>query len=886
MFEERAIEIFSSRDKILDEMIDQMKNYLELESLDMNKTDYLSYLVNILSFLTADLLFYNTTTYRELFLTKAIQKDSVLNWSAMLGYSPRWASAATCSVLVAIALNFSGDVVFTIPEGHKYRAGSVIFTQDNPIQIDIPRDEHGDIIDITIIETLSVGGSRSVKYTTTTDDNGNVTLYFLANVTQKSLEEFSEPIPTLLPYEFYTVSINFDGQIADVEEVISDEWSRTDSTVPYYESLFLIPFDTKGYVFKITEDGANISFGNGVVGQQPPQGSCDIRLYTTDGADGNVIAGSINRADKIYIKDYDPNGNSEDASGKFIMRSVELQVVNTEPATGGADFPTVDEIRASAIANVTSMDRLVSEPDYDNIKNIVTELPITHAIQVLKRSDLKNNEISVFTDLIFEETIVPTRNVKWSFTDSTSTGLTYIQTKDTITIDGAEYYSMFNIEIDPLNKECTYFYLADNIEKSVTLNRTRSGLTTVLPTFAEFTTVTTDSTTGNLLPIAEQMLDIELNFTVLQEGADTGLQCIVETSWDGSVYNMIQEVNDEGVTVFKIPDTNPILLENVPDMNQTYLFKMYYLVGGEVDLPYQTESQVSVIIKQRLDEFMYSQVHTDSTNTYSLGDLITIYDVPVIKKTYYDSIDQNAFTLQIYNDILTLDVTEYRMTSDFLNLKFSNTTGVLDNMLYNPVTRSDVISVNPTGSLSSLGNGVSDDGNRYLVSDNEYVSPWGTDSTYEKEAPFIAEYVAATDSWIFERIITDDIINVTSTSEKVLYDGKDAVIPILTIPFTIHLIVWRDNSVSATTDAIVQNIKNNLIDGLYTKFGFDSDIFLSEITNIVQGVEGVRNCSIVEPSHSIFFTYDLKSDLTQQELLEYSPQLVWFDSTTITVEVK
>jgi hypothetical protein len=886
MFEERSIEIYSSRDKILDEMIDQMKDYLELESLDMNKTDYLSYLVSILSSLTANLLFYNTTTYREMFLTKAIQKDSVLNWSAAIGYSPRWATAATCSVLVAIELKFTGDVLFNIPKGHKYKAGSVVFTQDNSIQIDIPRDEYGEIIEISIIETLNVGGSRSVKHTTETDSNGNITLYFIVDVTQKQIEEFNEPIPTLEPYEFHTLDINFEGQIADVETVISEDWARTDSTQPYYDSIFLMPFNAKGYVFKITETGAKIFFGNGIVGKQPPSGNCLIKLHTTDGASGNVIAGSINRADKIYVKDYDSGGNSEDSVGKFIMRVVELQVVNTEPASGGTDFPTVDEMRAAAIANVSSMSRLVSDTDYTNITTIVPELPTNHTMSVLKRSDLKNNEISVFTDLIFEETIVPTRNALWTITNGVSTGYEYIQTKDIITIDGAEYYSMFNIEVDPTNRECTYYYLADEIEKSVTLNRTKEGLTTVLPSYAKFTTLTTDSTTGDLLDVTSQMLDVELHFNVIVTGAGTDLQCIVETSWDGAVYNMIQKVNSEGDTVFVIPETSPLRLSNVPDMSQTYNFKMYYIVDGDVDLPYLNESQVSVTIKQRLDEFMYSQVHTDSTSSYRIGDVISIYDVPVIKKSYYDTINQNTFILQVYNDILTFDVTEYRMTSDFLNLKFSNTTGVLDNMKYNLVTKNPVISINPNGPLSSLGDSSTDDGNRYLVTDVDYTNPWGEDSTYDKEAPFIAEYRSSTRSWTFERVVTNDMMMVTSTDEKIIFTGVDAVIPVLSIPFYIHLIVWRDTSVSATTDAIVQNVKNSLIDGLYTRFNFDSNIFLSEIVKITQGVEGVRNCAITEPTHDIFFNYNLQKDLTQQELLEYSPQLVWFDSTTITVEVK
>lgn len=893
MFDEKTVEIFSSRDNIRNQLIEYTKEYLELENLNLNTTDYLSYLINILSVLTTNLMYYSTSTYREMFLTKALQKESVLNLSAMLGYRPPWATAATTSILLSIPLKFVDDVLFSIPKGHKYYAGNIVFTQNNAIQINVPRDQNGNIISVSVteeedalnvIETLPVGGSRAIKWELETV-NGVPTLYFVANVTQQESQTVEFTVPELRSYEFYTLPITFEGQLSEIEEVISSEWTEADS-------LFLIPYGTKGYVFRHTDDGGKIFFGNNIVGIQPPTGTLNtITLYTTQGASGNVIAGSINRTDTLYVKDYDPRGNTIDAEGKpYIIKPVTPVVVNVEPASGGADFPTIDEIRTNAINNLVSRSRLVSTVDFANIESIVEDLPTYHALSILKRSDIKINEVALFTDLIFEETIVPIRDAIWTLDATGDLSSMNIYTKDTITIDGSDYYSMFNIVVDPSVEECEYYYLAGTLEVATVLNRSKNVLTEVLPSYAIFDPVVNDSTTGETLPATSQRLDVSLYYDVLTEGADTDLQCIVETTWDGKVYNMVQDVDANGTSIFKVPTTNPILLSDVQELTQTYLFKMYYLIEDEdnpgemvVDLPYLHEAQVQVLIKQSLDEYMYSQVETTTTNN---SHQIKIYDVPVIKKSYYDGINQSNFALSVYNKILELDVTEYRMTSDFINLKFSNTTGIMDNMKHNKTTKGDVISINPHYTLEELAND-STNGARYLVVEEtcEHGNPWAGEP-YNRDGGFIAEYISSTNDWTFERLSLNDMVYVSSTGDKIIYNGKDAVVPITTIPFSIHVIVWLDRDVSVSTDSVIQGVKDNLINGLYSRFGFDANIYISDLIKIIQSTTGVLNCQIIEPTHDIFFDYDVRADLTQQELLEYSPQLIWFDSTTITVEVR
>ena len=107
-----------------------------------------------------------------------------------------------------------------------------------------------------------------------------------------------------------------------------------------------------------------------------------------------------------------------------------------------------------------------------------------------------------------------------------------------------------------------------------------------------------------------------------------------------------------------------------------------------------------------------------------------------------------------------------------------------------------------------------------------------------------------------------------------------------TIPFKIDLVVWRDRTHPASEQAVTDNIKKTLVETLFTKFGFDQNIFLSEIESTVQGVPGVRNVKITEPDFDIFFNYDITRDLTQTQLQCYTPQFVSFDTSTISIEMR
>jgi len=79
-------------------------------------------------------------------------------------------------------------------------------------------------------------------------------------------------------------------------------------------------------------------------------------------------------------------------------------------------------------------------------------------------------------------------------------------------------------------------------------------------------------------------------------------------------------------------------------------------------------------------------------------------------------------------------------------------------------------------------------------------------------------------------------------------------------------------------------VRETLFDAFKDRFGTNIEIFRSEIIDVVQEIDGVSHCSLRKPETSIFFNFLLR-DLTQEELLRYGPEYVFFHEEDITVRV-
>jgi hypothetical protein len=95
-----------------------------------------------------------------------------------------------------------------------------------------------------------------------------------------------------------------------------------------------------------------------------------------------------------------------------------------------------------------------------------------------------------------------------------------------------------------------------------------------------------------------------------------------------------------------------------------------------------------------------------------------------------------------------------------------------------------------------------------------------------------------------------------------------------------------DKSYTSSDFTIIDKIKTALIDGLYNNFGYDKNLYIADIVRITKSVPGVRNCRVLKPAHDIEFNYDIHETLTQEQLLTYSPDLVYIDVSSISIVMR
>jgi len=822
-----STQIYLSRDQTRDQIIEFMKSYLELENVDLTKSSFLSFLIDTIATLTSNLLFYQTSVYREFFLTRAQLQESVLNLAAFLGYRPAAASYASANLLVTIPFGFSDPTVtFSIDEGFEFKADNVLFQPYYDTEIVVTNNAS---VSITVNED-----GRIYPLPVEVDTTSDMQFTFLMPVRQyKTTQQEFQIDSDLQIYQFTNINVPFDGKISTIEVRVKEPGSDpSDSGLLYdqFDSLYLMSSSDHGYVYRRTDDGVSVFFGNGLIGVQPTPGSTVIvNILETEGADGNVIAGSITQGERIYTQQGSPP----------VTQTVNYSVINPSPASGGADEEDLEATRQNAIASLTALNRLVTQSDFENADTIITGSPLAqNSVPVLKRSDLVVNEIQLFTSLEFSNSLVPMRNALYELL-----GSSYIPRDTVISINGVDYYTLFDMTTEIMNSVAYYHYIMSAID--------------IVPVLVQSFASNPYSLYVNNLEVVKSGNTARYRLSYYSTESDYNL-CSCQMS--------IVE-NETAYTMTNVPGANGGYFEytfnpytDVPDGNNTYYFRISNPTG------LISEYSTSLVFRQNLDEFMLSNAVMDGTSTI-------VYDIPVVKKDYYDGIDQRDFELQVMQATLqSMDFVNYRMLTDFVNVKFCNTTGTMENMLLNTPTKQAVIDIGdctvPIGSV----------GDRYIVSGHE-------GGVWDGHKDDIALCIDSTaQSWTFNTPNTNDILTVTAKGSKYIYTQKGWVVPTYEIPLTIEVEVMRDTESDATEARIVEDVKSELYSTFSDRFGPQASIFRSEIIDVVQSVDGVSHCRLIQPTSNIFFNFQLE-EFSQEQLLEYGPEYVYFTTDNIVVRV-
>lgn len=818
-----STQISLSRNDIMTQISDYMKSYLELENVDLTKSSFLSFLINTISTLTGNLLFYQLSSYREFFLTKAQLPESILNLSAFLGYTSQNAGYATALPLITMPFGFpDASTNFTIPEGFKVNAGTVEFLTYYDLVIKVTNN--------TSVTATATEGSKVYSFPVNIDIPNNQ-FSFILPVKQivTSIQEFQID-EDLQIYQFCSIEVPISGKVTSLKVEIREPESVSWDLYTLFNSLYLMNQTDKGYVSRRTDSGKKLYFGNGLIGAQPTPGStvkvtADISL----GADGNVIAGTISNGDRIY-----------NITGSGVTQIVNYDITNTSPATGGTDEESTEEIRSNSIANLTALGRLVSESDFENADVVMVNSPIApNSLPVLKRSDVKTNEIELFTTIEYGGLIIPTRNTYTSVDKDTL----YIPRQTTLSVEDVDFYTLFDMTINRMNGVAYYHYIMYEIEQTPTLI-TNYGLI--------YNIVATNLTVSK----SGQTATFKLDYTSTESDA-ASTECIMTNAETELTYIMTND--STGSYTYTFSD-----YLDIPDNEQTF----YFTISNGANLVANYSN--TFIFRKSLNDFMMSNAVCDSTSNI-------VYDIPVIKSSYYNglegvTVNKRDFEMQILQQMMTsMEFKDYKMLTDFVNVKFANTTGSMTNMQYNEITKSSVIdisSIPPTNPTL---------GSRYIVLN-------GTGSWYDHENEIAQCSDSTAVSWVFYTPHTDDTIYVTNKLKKYIFAEGKWIIPEYNIPFEIEIEVIKSSTYVYSNSDLSTSIRTALISAFQSRFGVNVKIYRSEIIDVIQEVSGVNHCRLIKPESSIFFDYDI-DDFEQIDLLKYGPEYVYFDTDSITIRV-
>ncbi len=807
-------QIFLSRNEIKNQIIKYLQSYLELENVDLVKSSFLSFIIEVLATLTSNTLFYQVSTYKEFFLTKAQLPESILNLSSFLGYTVSEATPAIVNVLITMPFSFTDSATeFVIPTGAVFKSSDIEF-----------KTYYITTITVTDNSTVSISvqeGNKTYNFPVDIDTAENEFSFVLpVKQIKADIQEFQID-SDLQTYQFYDQEVELDGQVSNLVVEVQEAGATSWTIYTLFNSLFLMDNNDLGYVSSRTDSGIKISFGNGLNGVQPPAGGrIKVTTSLTKGLDGNVIAGSITSGDRIY---------NTTLSG--ITQLVSYTVVNTSAAVNGIDEESLESIRSNSITNLTALNRIVTGNDFANIDTIVQNSTLgSNSLPILKRSDLKVNEISLFTTLFFDGAIVPTRDTFQLFTS------TYIPRQTEVTIGGDDFYTIFDMTIDSLNSVADYDYILFELELIPSLTTT-------------FDTDYDMQATKLVSKREDQKAVYELSYTSTESDAGT-TTCEMEIVEIGARYNMTNDTTGTFVLEF----VNYII---VPAGELTYRFHISNSSGLV-----STYSTQFTFRKSLRDFTMSDTVPQDSTGHI-------VYDIPVIKKSYYDSINQRDFELQVLQELINNTTFEdYRMLTDFVSLKFGNTTGSMNNMQLN-TTNKIIVSI------------ISDPPSPGVVGDI-YIVGKGT-GLWENYNKYFATCTGV-DTWSFVEPNPDQMVLVQSDNKKYIYSESGWVIPEYEIPLVIEVDVFKNSSYSGSLGDLTSAVRNAIYSEFSSRFGININIFRSEIIDVVQEVDGVERCRVVKPESSIFFDYDI-DNFTQTQLLEFSPEYIYFTLSNISVRV-
>jgi len=495
--------------------------------------------------------------------------------------------------------------------------------------------------------------------------------------------------------------------------------------------------------------------------------------------------------------------------------------------------------------------RLVSENDYHNVGSLLNNVPITkHTYPVLKRSDIRTNEIQIFTLLEYMQNIVPTENIHMQFPLGAAdiNGKISIEKYQIFNYNGIDYVTPFLLEVDTDLEITKYIYITSHLKCDLVLIST----TVSAEDYSFYGSYLTVETANNKTTLKIFFQTEEIDYTKVSCSIRI-LNTLIDLPMTIDMINNCFSIEFDPYTV-------------LPEGNNTYYFDFEHEDLGKLN-----EYSSVFVCRRKLDHTMLSNTVVDNNSN-----VVTIYDIPVLKKSYYDNLT-NKFDFEyvvIQRLVEKYDFVDIRMITDFVNIKFANTSVKLKNMLLNKETRLpiDFIELNSFDHIPITGE-------RFIITGSE-LPEW------DDKKGYIAIYngPSASKEWTYVKPEMDDIIYAKNTQKKYIFTSCEWIEPVFEIPLLLSMDVKMQDNFSIDQQQFIQSIKTAIINDFNDRMVCQSHLNRSEIVATIQNVDGVDHCRIIQPISNIFYNFEL-TDLTTDELLTYTPELMFFTEENISIRL-
>jgi hypothetical protein len=334
------------RDELIARVQDRLPDWTASDPSDFGVA-----LIEAFAYMGDLISYYIDRNANEALITTATQRDSVINIAQTYGYIP----AGYRQAFVSLTFSNTSDEAVTIPAGTVVSgdvvSGDIVstlyFTTQAEALVDAQVDETPGTEQVSAVEG---------RYVTVVSDNAN---------TYGELIGTSTGLPSML-FEL--------GEVPSVDGTTELYVQDGDVYSKWTQVQHLLDSGPTDLVYQVNTDANNnvfILFGDGVSGVIPTiHSEIRVNYMVGGGLIGNVPSSTI--VDIVYVPGLSTNETTA-------LQAI-ISVTNEDPAIGGSDPETTNQIRVSAPAALRAANRAVTLQDYADLSLSVSGVGKANAI--------------------------------------------------------------------------------------------------------------------------------------------------------------------------------------------------------------------------------------------------------------------------------------------------------------------------------------------------------------------------------------------------------------------------------------------------------------------------------------------------------------------------